>query len=337
MTDDVLALLRSLPPDLADPADRLQRVKARVADRRRRLAVAMTVVAVVAVVVPLAVLRAGGPAPAATPLTCPQTYGGSPPWVPDLPRGVDGQSRLVPPEPPVRAMVCAFLGTTGDSVQDQRDGWKLSGSRELGGSLNLLAADLTHVARLTTDRACATVGGPNDNYLLGLTYNSGTLWVSATEHPSGCGPVSNGQFIALNAIAPAVAASYAAGTWTQPPPRDGPCTGQTMGRLGQEADMVPPGAVSVEICEGTRHLVLTTGFTGLVDALNRPPTQVSASGCTLVATPGAQFGLLFHYTEGPSVSVIVTVGCQPAIMNGSLGADDAATVIAQIEQLLATG
>jgi hypothetical protein len=349
MNDDMVALLRSLPPDLVAPADRVAQVRARMVSRRRRVAVAVTVLAVVAVTVPLSVLLAGrttpaGPTPAGPPLTCPsmrlEAAPSAPdrPQVPELPRGVDGHDRLVPPQPPTGALVCAYRANLD---QDGRD---LTGSRQLSGGLDRLTADLTLLAPDSGDRACTLIKGPSSNYLLGLTYDGGTLWVSATDDPNHCTPATNGQFSAANDISKAIAASYDAGTWTQPVSSSDPqpCRQEPVGRLGQDTALVPPGAVSVEICTGPesgrqRSVTVTSGFTSLVDALNDLPTRHSGWHCIVVDSSIASYVLQFRYAEGPSVIVNVLGGCQPAILNGNLVASDAGPVVPQVEQLLATG
>lgn len=352
MTDDVVELLRSLPPDLPQPDDRVQQVRARVLNRRRRLAMTTTVLSVLAVTVPLSVLQAGGPAPTGppvpsgsaptgAPLACPQVYAGAAPWVPDPPRGVDGQSRLIPPQPPARALLCAYDGDTGAVSQA---GLALTGSRELSGGLDRLASDLTLVTRRASEVACTARGGPQVNYLLGLTYDSGTLWVSASDDPNRCNAATNGQFTA-NYIGEALTASYTAGTWTQPavPATGYPCTGGPTGRLGQDTLLVPPDPISVEICHesdattGRRSITLTTGYTDLIDTINQLPTRESGSKCSVITSSTTHYLLLFRYTEGPSVLLHVLPGCQPAIFNGNLGTDDAAPVLTHIEQLLGTG
>ena len=81
MTDDVLAALRDLPPELAGPSDRFERVQGRVVRRRRSLVVGSSLAVVgVIVLVPLAWRSAAtpDPLPAAPPvaLQCPDTYAG---------------------------------------------------------------------------------------------------------------------------------------------------------------------------------------------------------------------------------------------------------------------
>jgi hypothetical protein len=332
MSDEVLALLRSLPPDLPDPVDRVGEVKARVLAVRRRRAVGATVLAVLAFAVPPSVLLGGGSAPVSTPLACPQVHTGAPPWVPDLPRGVDGRSRLVPPQAPVRAVVCAYAGMNTDPEQA---GWALTSGQELTAGLDGLADDLTLAARRTAPVACPAVGGPQVNYLLGLTYQTGTLWLSTADDPGQCSLASNGLFTA-NGIGKAVATAYDAGRWTGIPPDDTvPCGGGVqLGRLGQDAALVPSGAVSAEICRGNGPSVrLTSGFNGLVDALNQLPTEPAGYQCH---TDGNVVGyqLLFRYAMGPPVLIRIFAGCRPAIMNGSLGANDASTALPIVEQLL---
>ena len=76
MTDDVLAALRDLPPELAGPSDRFEQVQGRVVRRRRSLVVASSLAVVgVIVLVPLAwrSVATPDPLPAVPPvaLQCP--------------------------------------------------------------------------------------------------------------------------------------------------------------------------------------------------------------------------------------------------------------------------
>jgi hypothetical protein len=350
MTEDLRALLRSLPPDLPHPADRVERIKARAAARRRHRLVGLAAVAVVAVTVPVSVMlsarTAHGPAAVPAPLTCPNVYAGPAPWVPDGPRGVDGKSRLVPPQPPTRAVLCAYSGTNGDP----QTGWLRDGSRVISGGLDRLAADLTLVSRRPGGPiSCTLMGGAQVNYLLGLNYENGTLWVSASDEPNHCVATSNGRFTALDVSAD-LAAAYESGTWGQSPPPSAadrfPCTAQPTGRLGQEANLVPPGATSALICPepmyGDGRSVTVTGadLIDLVEALNRLPTGPIGLGCVPTDDPPPtprDYELLFRYPDGPGVLLRIMTGCQPSITNGNLAVVDAAPVADRIQHLVETG
>jgi hypothetical protein len=358
MTDEVVERLRALPPDLADPGDRFDRVRARVL-RRRRLAVAASAAAVVvtAAVVPLGLALANGgphrgvaPATRAGTLSCPQTFAGTAPWVPRLPDGVDGQSRLVPAQPPQRALVCAYDGA---NTAAEQNGWALSGSRLLFAGLDRLAADLTWLPRKLPgqENMCTAIGGTQVNYLVGLTYPEGTLWVSTAKEPNDCVDTSNGEFTSQVTIGGQVAASYTAGAWVAAPPPQltrtdhDPCRGERTGRLGQETAMVPGNPISVQVCEGTptgqdvsyRTVTVRVGYSDLVAALNALPTQTSSSSCQGDGKQRVFYELLFRYPVGPAVLVWIDPHCDPSIDNRSLQARDASTVVPHIRSLLAGG
>jgi hypothetical protein len=358
VNDDIMQRLRTLAPELPEPGDRFDQVRARVQRRRRRLAmtasVAAAVVAAAGVPAGLA-LTGGGPGRTHGPanpgsLSCPDAYEGAPPWVPDKPTGVDGASRLVPLQPPLRALVCAY---DGSNMAATTSGWTLSGSRTLTRDLDRLAEDLAWLPRQLAGQqiACTAVGGPQTNFAVGLIYPGATLWVSTADEPNDCVGTSNGEFTSTVSIGRQVAAAYAAGRWVPaPPPRvsptdDNPCWVVRSGRLGQETAMVPADPVSVQVCKatvGSRDVgyetrTATAGYRDLVERLNALPTQVSRSGCQGHGTQTVFYQLLFRYAVGPPVRLRVDADCDPSIDNQSLQARDATNVLPLIESLLRGG
>jgi hypothetical protein len=372
MSKDIVQRLRTLPPEMPDPGDRFDRVRARVL-RRRRLAIAsaaaVTVVAAIGVPVGLALPGGGSDRPAgpATPapdkvapdkvLSCPPTFGGRQRWVPQRPTGVDGRSRLVPLQPPQRALVCT---SGGESIFASRraggsPGRIPPGGRVLSSGLDRLAEDLSRLPRKLPGQGPTCSGGaPPTEYLIGLTYPDGTVWVWTADVPN-CSEISNGEFTSGVNMGRQVAASYAAGAWVPDPfgvwdrdPED-PCQAQRSGRLGQETVIVPPGSANVRVCKRTHRSTgdiyqtrtATGGYRKLVDALNAPPTQTSTSSCQVlsgrVESISVSYELVFRYVFGPPVLVRVQPGCAPAIDNGSLQAADASSVLPEIIRLLGAG
>jgi len=196
--------------DEAPRAEDLLRSLERVAPPRRRLAdwyvpfaVAAAVVAVVAgslwgvrllghQAVPAASPQPASPQPAGRGVapSCPARYARQAPWVPAKPAGVDGRSRLVPAKTPSSALICGYAGS---NLAKQQAGWALSGRRALTGNLAGLTAQLSWQARRLPGQQffCAGVGGPQTNYLIGLTYpGGGTMWVTATDDSDECVPAS---------------------------------------------------------------------------------------------------------------------------------------------------
>jgi hypothetical protein len=283
-----------------------------------------------------------GPAPAtsrgtaaAVRLTCPAKYAEQAPWVPAQPSGVDGRARLVPQQTPRSALMCAYAGS---NTAKQKAGWALSGQRALSGGLADLAGQLSWQPRqMPRPRViCTLMGGAQTNYLIGLTYPGGaTMWVAATVEPNECVAASNGEFTPSGVIGPAAAQAFASGRWPARPRMS--CserTYQEIGRLGQEAAMVPAGSTSVTICAPKAHRTITSGYQALARALNRLPTRRSTFTCTGSSGPGSYYRLLFSYGEGPAVQVDISVGCHPAIDNLALQAASASTVMPIVRQLL---
>ena len=322
--EDLLRSLEQAPP------------RRRLAGWYGPLAVAAVVVAVVAgslAGVRLLGHRAG---PAASPrpagLACPARYAGQVPWVPAKPSGVDGRARLVPQRTPSSALMCAYAGR---NLAKRQAGWVLSGRRSLTGNLAGLAAELSWKAPSVhgEETFCGDVGGPQTDYLIGLTYpGGGTEWVAVTD--SDCDGASNGEFTSASGVGPEVNRAFASGRWPTPPPAS--CQGvRDVGRLGEDRALVPAGATSLTICLSGRGRTFTSGYQAVADALDRLPTQASKGYCsTSPASSAPMYQLLFAYPEGPLVSVYVAGGCYPEVGGLDLQARSASSVLPIIEQLL---
>ena len=267
------------------------------------------------------------------PLSCRARYAGQAPWVPARPAGVDGRARLVPQRTPSSALICAYAGS---NIARRLTGWALSGRRRLTGGLAALAAQLTWQPR-GTPPACTDVGGKQTNYLIGLTYpGGGRIWVAATQDPNDCVATSNGEFTSFGVVGPTVSRAFTSGRWPARQPVSCNHHSQSIGRLGQDAVMVPPGSTSLTICTRTAH-VITTRYQALTTALNALPTRPSTQACTGGPGPAPQFyELLFSYPQGPPVLVTVVASCHPAIDNSGLQSPSASTIVPIIQRLLVT-
>jgi hypothetical protein len=274
----------------------------------------------------------GGAIPVQRLLSCPASYAHQAPWVPAKPVGVDGRSRLVPQIVPSSAVLCAYRGS---NIARQQAGWALSGQRSLAGGLASLVGQLTWQPRRPHQPIpCTAVGGPQTNYLIGLTYRGGErIWVAATDEPNGCVAASNGEFTSSGIIGPAVSTAFASGRWPARTPVSCNRSYQDIGRLGQDTAMVPAGSTSATICAPHARTV-TTSYQGLVSALNRLPTRPSTHSCSGTPGPSTAYQIFFSYPEGPPVLVSILVGCHPAIDNDDLQANSASSVMPVIQQLL---
>lgn len=273
--------------------------------------------------------RSPGHRPAATGrLSCPPVYGG----VPARPAGVNGHARLVPRRVPAVALICAYDGRNTPPVPQV---WRLSGSSALTGGLTRLAAQLTWQPRELPgqDIMCTLIGGTQVDYLIGLSYRGGgRMWVTTTQDPNNCTGSSNGVFKSFGILGPTVTQAFTSGRW--PARQQASCAhGPEIGRLGQEAVMVPAGSTSLTICSPQTRL--TSGYQSLVTTLNSLPTRLSTRGCSEAPGPSGPFyRLLFSYRQGPPVEVTVLGGCDPAIDNLSLQAVSASRIVPIIRQLL---
>jgi hypothetical protein len=302
-------------------------------------AAAVVVVAVVVVAVVAGVWAARGPshnAPATKSIpvramSCPSVYAGRAPWVPAKPTGVDTHARLVPPQPPATALICAYDGVNGSSRQRN---WALTGQRQLAGELGRISAELSWLPRNAPDAkyACGAVAGRQVNYLIGLAYQGGgTIWVSATDEPNFCVRGSNGAFTTdPGAAGRDVTKALTTGTWPARTPTS--CRLPGTGRLGQDATMVPAGATSLTICTNSGH-VIRSGYQPLISALNTLRTHAASAMCTEHGH-GVRYQLLFSYPAGPPAVVNVDSACSPPIQNRSREAGKTGTVLPIIQQLL---
>lgn len=262
-------------------------------------------------------------------LHCPRVYAGVAPWVPAMPDGVSGTSRLVPAETPAAILMCEYRGMNTDPTPS---GWAISGRHLLTGNIAGMVNELTWQPRGIPGRtySCSQVGGPQFNYLIGLTYaNHATMWVSVTDDPNWCVTGTNGEFATDSAFAGADATkAYRSGTW--PTPRPANCQLALGGRLADS--LVPAGSTSVTICGHTTH-VITSNYQPLVTALNALKTHQSNRACSGEARPGAHYSLVFGFPVGPPDIVNVDTGCRPPIDNGTLQANTTGNVVSIIQQL----
>jgi hypothetical protein len=268
-------------------------------------------------------------------LSCPAKYRGAAPWVPAKPAGVGGRSRLAPQRTPVSAVVCGYVpDLRHKDLAGHLVGRVLTRHRQLTGVLAALAGDLAWLPRLLPGQqiSCLLVLGPQSNYLIGLAYRGGgQIWVSTTADASGCVLTSNGDFTTFGNASAQAAKAVRTGRWPEPPQ----VSCGRGGRLGQETMMVPAGSTSLTICAGRIVRTLTSGYQGLVAALNALPARTSTRDCT--SRPpfhGQNYQLEFAYPQGPAAQVRVSAYCYPAIDNLSLQAYSAKTILPIINRLL---
>jgi hypothetical protein len=271
----------------------------------------------------------------ACPSALPRPKAGSPdlPWVPAKPHNVDGTSRMVPLERPSRVVVCPYI--------DPRSPAGRSGSAVLSGDLQGVADDLawTPPAVAGSGQACTAVALPTDGdgYLIGLSYpGGGFVWVSASaNHCSGSG---NGVFNSPAHLSGFAKRWYQAGHWvagTAPT-----CRSLGAGRLGQQKQMVPGSPVSVTACNvdggktGPTRPASATVVRQLIAALNASPSTPWQPTCQPTGSTFRDYNLQFAYSQGPPVTISVTSGCTPGVVNGSLQAGGASAILPLINTLL---
>ncbi|MDT4916700.1 MAG: hypothetical protein QOH89_1400 [Pseudonocardiales bacterium] len=323
--DELRQTMRTHDPEAPTAAD----LPDRLPTRRPRgtwlpIAAAAAVVAIMAGVVAVAANRSNSSnqrAAGSTSVDCPAEYdtdaGG--PWVPGDPVGVDGNARMVPDETPTTVRVCAYLHD-GDGA--------LTGDRVVDGNLAQVTQTLTWLpGGDASSFPCATdLGGTNGrNYLIGLSYPDGRVWVSA---PGGdCVGASNGDFRTMTNLSAFADTAYSTGTWNPTagrPAHPDPCV-QDSGRLGQDRTFVPATPTTLAICAD--HVQLDADFDAapFAAALNRLPTKPDVGAYACAQAAGGMptvYTLRFGYAIGPDVVVQILDGCTPAVSNRSLAGDD---------------
>jgi hypothetical protein len=264
----------------------------------------------------------GSPVPA----SCPQRWGGSDAggWVPAA-ADLDGVEESLVPGDPVQALICAY---PGDNTRP--GGERLAGSRTLTDQAKAMARDLRYLPVSTADveAPCTLMGGPMTNYLIRFAYPDGqALWVGSAEEVNSCVKTTNGTASTRSYVGKGITAAYQKGTWRLVQPDD-PCEG-SVGRRGQNEQMVPEGSNRVLVCgenrRGGRSPRLEYGEQvahDLTEALNSLDTVPSKNTCKgIEGADDSRFQLLFSYQDGPPAGVAIWTGCQPAINNGLLQAD----------------
>jgi hypothetical protein len=289
--------------------------------RRRRnwlpLAAAAAVIAIAVGVVAATQLPASTPPQPATLTSADCPAGDHPPQAP-APQGINAGDRLVPDETPEGVIVCAYLGSDG----------QLTGASTLHGDLSAVTESLTWLPRGDTHSyPCSTVLLPTDgeNYLIGLSYADGALWVSAPgDH---CAGATNANLREL------ADAAYRTQTWPGSEGTGKPCEPTDAGRLGQDETLVPGTPVGLRICARGEDRGANFDPAPLAAALNQLPTRPSTHICSQEGRHGQPYHLRFSYPTGPDVWVRVDESCRPAIDNNSLQADNPSTIMALLRDL----
>jgi hypothetical protein len=255
-------------------------------------------------------------APAVQPPRCPRTYHG----VPDVQNRFDSPRRLVPTSPPDAAVVCAYL----------RGKHALTGSRHVAGGLTNVPYTLAWTPpHLPGWEACTSDlrSTDGDQYLLGLRYAAGIVWVLA--HGNHCEGAGNGIFSTnVNLLGLAMTA-YQSGRWprsmpTRYPNHEAPVCRGWFGRIGQESAMVPDSPLSVTVCrdrgpQGPAEHRTVADPEPLMRELNSTPASPWDASCQPTKSLyDVTYRLVFRYAAGPPVVVTITSNCVPQVTNGSL-------------------
>jgi hypothetical protein len=254
------------------------------------------------------------------------------PLPPRRPDTLDVTDRLVPATPPVHAVVCTYVHPHSRT---------LTGSRIVDNDLANIPTALGSYPPQTVSPSCAAYLSITDGdvYLIGLSYPTGTMWITAPDNH--CAGSSNGHFVTNAHVAATAIPAYRSGTWATPATPSHPGCLMGTGRLGQEQVMVPATPVSVQVCRdgGAATAVVAgnqTELDALITTLNGLPTEPDQYGftCGSQGVPTASYDLTFRYSVGPPVTINLVQGCIPAIRNGNLQSADASRVLPIVQQIL---
>ncbi|TKK87540.1 hypothetical protein FDA94_17085 [Herbidospora galbida] len=246
-------------------------------------------------------------APLTAPAPCPETWTGKAPEE----TTVDGAADMLVPGTPAGALMCAYPG------DNMTDGEALGGQRRLtADQTTRMASDLNRLPAGTGSGACTLAGGPETNYLVRVDYAGGErVWLTTGDEVNSCTDTANGSFTTDAYLGEEMTVAYRTGKWTTPQ-REDPCH-RSLGRRGQEFDMVPGRPVGVLVCgEDSQRDHGRDVALALADDLNAIPARPGRGSCTGTSTE--TYHLQFRYSEGPGVGVTVRVGCRPPVHNGSL-------------------
>lgn len=132
------------------------------------------------------------------------------PWVPVEPTGVGGDTTLVPDTEPSHVTLCQYSSTRTDT--DNAVEVKLSGHRTLDSGLREVTKDLTdEPKRQSSSTGCTSSGGAKEDYLIGLRFATGLLWVSVPAND--CLGATNGKFVTGSSLTARVTRAYEARAW----------------------------------------------------------------------------------------------------------------------------
>ena len=236
--------------------------------------------------------------------------------------------RLVPLVAPVAAVVCSYL----ESVRSH------TVTHVVDEGLANIPGLLGTVPPQTNQPMCPSnlLSTDGDVYLIGLTYSTGTMWISAPDNH--CSGSSNGQFTTTAHVATAAIQASRYGTWATATLGPRSACNPGSGRLGQQNAMVPGTPVSLAVCTGTPgHATTATSvqLATMVATLDRMRAAQDsfAFTCGSLGRPAEAYILIFSYSAGPAVGVEVYQGCTPGIHNGNLQADDPTAALAIIQEI----
>jgi hypothetical protein len=268
---------------------------------------------------------------ALTTADCPGRYPAT--GVPAPAHGVDGTGRLVPNSTPTNVIICAYLEHRG----------ALTAGRSLRGDLSAVTDTLTWLPRGDASEflcpLAPPVSGFDDNFLIGLSYPDGAIWVAAPG--STCDGASNGEFTTAANLHGLADPAWSTRTWDPnagAPKGSNPCQSSGFGRLGQDTELVPGTPTGVRICHGAIDHGSSYDPAPLARALDQLPSTPSTHSC-ISTGPGASgvipqpYTLDFSYPTGPDVRVDILPICRPSVDNDSLASGDSSTIMALLRDL----
>lgn len=262
------------------------------------------------------------PVPALScPASIPRETSPRDPWVPARPQGITTADRLVPAQTPATAVICKYTRLVQQAP-----------ATRLLGKLDAVAADLHQWG---TSEPNAGIGAcpdylartDNDYYLIGLSYQGGSVWVAAPgNHCTGSG---NGDIVAPVNLRADAATAYTTGRWDTDPVATAICTRPSTQAV-PDAAAIPPEPTNLTVCataSGTTRAYTydLTHLNGLQLGATLKPflDQIAGKDCVRLTTDNS-IALVLRYTNAPDVVLVVSHTCA----NNAPGATSTSTDLA---------
>jgi hypothetical protein len=263
--------------------------------------------------------------------------------VPHPPQGLDGAARLLPHREPTSLVVCAYPVMALTRPEPLVAPFALSARTVPDATLRRAVVDLlTWAPRWNgVENACTAMAADETAYLVGASYDDAIVWVAARADANTCSKATNGDFVSGAALGvPLRELLTGQPRPAGPVPANAVCGRLTLGRLGDDRSLVPPGNPVATVCRLAengvpRETALDAARSAQVVATLRAlDTRTAQHVCQSSGKDADRwFGLVLTYPTGPSVRLQVDPGCAPEVLGSGLESDDAGDLVDLVESV----